>query len=152
MDDISDITIDQARLDSTKQKMVTNFLDDMDKNDMHSLWEARKAFDKKIEKAFSGSPTLQNEMKRAFRNSVQQFIKDRTKNGVYQGYMDDMTGLFDLRDTAIMNATKERASSAFGTWMKSNPLKAQVVGWVGGAGALGYLFGSNNGGSGGSSN
>lgn len=129
LDDVTDITIDSSRLANEKAKLVTNFVDGLEKNDMESLWKARKAFDSKIESAFKGSPTLQKELKIAFRNAVQDFVADGTPDEVYKGYMKDMSNLFKLRDTVAVKATKERASSAIQTWIKSNPVKSKVVGW-----------------------
>ncbi len=102
----------------------------LSKNDNYSLWEARKAFDNSIESAFRGSPTLQKELKVAFRNSVQDFVADRTPDGVYRGYMKDMSNLIRLRDNAVaVRAVKERGYDGFRLWIKNHPKTAKVVGW-----------------------
>lgn len=126
--DIDDITVDEARLTATKQRMVDNFVDGLKKNDQVSLWSARKEFDQTIEKAFSGSPTLQNKLKVGFRNAVQDYIANRTPDTTYKGYMKDMSNLYNLRDTVMTKAVKERAQSTIGLWIKQNPLKASAVG------------------------
>lgn len=139
LDDVTDITVDEARLISTKQKMIDNFVKGLKKNDMKSLWSARKEFDQTIEKAFSGSPTLQNKLKVGFRNAVQEYIANRTPNSTYKGYMKDMTSLYNLRDTVMTKAVKERAQSVVGQWIKQNPLKASAVGLTA-AGVGGYFL------------
>ncbi len=101
---------------------------------METLWNARKAFDRSIEKTFSGSPTLQNTVKREFRNAIQDFIAERTPEGVYKGYMRDMKNLFDLHDTIATKAAKEKAYSRLSLWIKNNPTKVKVLGFVGGGG------------------
>ncbi len=142
IDDVSDITIDSDRLSTEKAKLVGNFIKTLDKNDMESLWQARKNFDSKIENAFKGSPTLQKELKIAFRNAVQDFIADGTPDEVYKGYMKDMSGLFRLRDTSMLKATKERSLSGFGKWKANNPTKVKTVGWASAALGGGYLLGN----------
>ncbi len=129
LENVSDVTIPEDRIQKLKSTMIDNFIKELPKNDMKSLWEARKEFDQKIEKAFSGSPTLQNEMKKAFRNSVQNFIAERTPNEVYKGYMKDMTELFNLNDVVATKATKEKGLNAIQTWIKQNPTKAKIIGW-----------------------
>lgn len=148
LDDVTDITVDQKTLNKAKTTLVNNFIDDLDKNDMVSVWEARKAFDQKIEKAFSGSPTLQKELKVAFRNSVQDFISTKTPDTTYSGYMKDMSNLFRLRDNVALKASKERAESGIQAWLKANPLKAQAAGMAI-AGATAYTLGKAGGGDGG---
>jgi hypothetical protein len=128
--DLTDITVDQKSLAKAKQNLINNFIDDLDTKDMESLWEARKAFDQQIDKAFTGSPTLQKQLKVQFRNAVQDFISQRTPDDVYSSYMKDMSNLFRLRDNVLLKASKERAESGIKSWIKANPLKAQAVGAV----------------------
>lgn len=153
LDDVQDLSVDQAAFKEAKSRLVDNFVKSIESNDMESLWMARKNFDSTIEKAFSGSYSAQKEMKIAFRNAVQDYISQRTGNGTYQSYMKDMTNLFRLGDSVSQKATKERALSAFGKWAKENPKLAKTIGW-GGAGisaaTAARLFGF--GGSGDSSN
>ena len=137
LSDISDITIPQQRIDKLKQTMTDGFINALQKNDMESLWKSRKAFDRSIEKVFSGSPTLQNQMKREFRNAIQDFIMERTPEGVYKGMMGDMRELFNLFETVSTKATKERAGNAIQAWMKNNPTKAKLIGWGLGGGLIG---------------
>lgn len=139
MEDITDITIDDARLLAKKQQMVDNFIKKLNKNDMENLWKERKAFDREIEKAFSGSPTLQNQIKRSFRNAVQDFIAERTPEGVYKGYMKDMRELFDLLDVVKTKASKEKTLNALQLWAKNNPTKTNVLKWVGLSGLGGTI-------------
>lgn len=141
IDDVTDINVDPARLDVVKKRMVDNFVNGLKKNDFETLWEARKAYDNKIESAFKGSPSLQKEMKIAFRNSIQDFLSERTPDGVYREYMSDMSNLFKLRDSVALKATKERALTSWGKWMKDNPKTAKALGW--GLGTVAAISGGN---------
>ena len=85
IEDITDITIDEKRLTKAKDLLADNFIKSIKKGDMESLWLARKDFDQQIEKAFSGSPTLQKELKIGLRNAVQDFISENTPDTVYKG-------------------------------------------------------------------
>jgi hypothetical protein len=88
--------------------MINNFTSVLETNDLSSLWSARKQFDNAIENAFSGSPTLQKEMKVKFRNAIQDFIKEKTPNQTYAQYMDDMSSLYKLKDLVQIGSTAER--------------------------------------------
>lgn len=134
--DISDITVPEGRLNKLKQTMVENFIVGLKKNDQYSLWEARKAFDQKIEKAFSGSPTLQKEIKRGFRNAVQDFIAENTPDEVYKTKMKEMTELFRLEDVLGVKASTEKGRNKIATWIKKNPGKAKIAAVA--AGLYGY--------------
>lgn len=127
LDDITDITVDQKTIEKTKNQLINNFIDDIDKNDMVSVWQARKAFDQKIDSAFRGSPSLQKDLKVAFRNAVQDFISESTPDATYSSYMKDMSNLFRLRDNVALKAVKERGDSGIQAWIKANPLKAQAI-------------------------
>jgi hypothetical protein len=137
--DVTDLTVDEARLNKAKETLVENFVKSLESNDMESLWLARKEFDRSIESAFKGSPTTSKEIKIAFRNAVQDFISSRTPNTTYNEKMKEMSNLFRLLEIAETKASKEKAVSALGKWAKDNPLKAKAVGWagVGAAGAVG---------------
>lgn len=131
LDEVTDISVDEARLLSSKQGLVDRFLKSLQKNDNYSLWEARKAFDSSIDTAFRGSPTLQKELKVAFRNSIQDFVADRTPDGVYRAYMKDMSNLIRLRDNAVgIRAAKERGYDAIRLWIKNHPKTAKVGAWA----------------------
>ena len=143
LQDIDDLTVDEARLVKLKESTIDNFLKSLKKNDMETLWKARKQFDQKIESAFTGSPTLQKEIKVAFRNAVQDFISERTDDVTYKGYMKEMSNLYNLIDTTSTKAAKERGINAVQAWIKSNPGKAKIVGWGGGAAGL-TMLGINN--------
>lgn len=139
MSDITDLTVDERRLEKLKQTTIDNFVKGLQKKDMKSLWEARKLFDSKIEGAFKGSPTLQKEIKIAFRNAVQDFIAEKTPEGVYKGYMKDMSQLFNLKNITETKAVKERGMSAIQTWIKNNPTKSKALAWTAGSGIIGGL-------------
>lgn len=140
--DITDITVDDARLTQKKQLMVDNFLKSLDKNDMESLWQARKKFDKQIEKAFSGSPSLQKTLKVEFRNSIQDFIAERTPDTVYKDAMREMSKLFNLKDTLLTKASSERKLSGVLKWAKDHENELKVFGGLSaGAGILGTGIG-----------
>jgi hypothetical protein len=139
MKDITDIALPENRVAKLKDNVIKNFVDGLDKNDMETLWTNRKAFDKKIEKAFTGSPTLQNEVKKALRTSVQDFIAERTPDDVYKASMKEMSQLFRLRDTALTKAIKERGSTGIQAWIKKNPTKAKTAAFVAGSGILGTI-------------
>lgn len=129
VDDITDITIPEERLAKAKDLMADNFVKSIQKGDMEGLWIARKNYDQAIDKAFSGSPTLQKELKIGLRNAVQDYIAENTPDTVYKGFMKDMSQLFRLRDNAMTKATKERALGAIRLWMKNNPTKTKIIGW-----------------------
>lgn len=129
MKDITDITVDEARLNTQKQRMVDNFVDGLKEKDVLNAWKDRKAFDVQIEKAFKGSPTLAKEVKKGLRNGVQDFIAENTPDSVYKDFMKDMTQLFDLQETVATKAVKERGINAIQAWIKANPTKAKVIGW-----------------------
>lgn len=128
MKDITDVMVDEKRLDKTKLQMIDNFIKGLPKNNMESLWKNRKEFDQYIEKAFSGSPNLQKELKKGLRNSVQDFIADRTPEGEYKAAMRKMTELFDLHDIVATKAAKEKGLNAIQAWMKANPVKTKLIG------------------------
>ena len=145
LDDVSDITIDPARLSTAKTELANNFiraLKKIGKNDIETLWRARKAYDRQIEKAFTGSPTLQNTVKKEFRNAVQDFISEKTGDVTYKGYMKDMSELFDIWDVLNTKATKEKNYSKLRLWIKKNPTKAKLIGATA-AGGIGLkVFGN----------
>ena len=133
MDDVVDLTVSEDRLAKAKTTLVDGFMKDLKENDMESLWKLRKTYDKQIEKAFSGSVTLQKEMKKALRNSVQDFIGDRTEAQVYKTSMKDMRSLFNLADLVESKAVKQKNFGQIGLWIKKNPTKAKVAGATAGA-------------------
>ena len=128
--EIDDLTVPEARLNKAKSQLINRFVDNLKKNDMKTLWKERKIFDRAIESAFSGSPSAQKEIKVAFRNSVQDFLADRTKDTVYKGFMKDMSNLLRLQKTVGIKATKERGSDAIELWIKNHPKIIKAVGWV----------------------
>lgn len=134
MTDITDLTVDDAKLFQVKERMAEKFVKSLEKNDMVTLWQARKTYDQEIERAFAGSPTLQKEIKRGFRNAIQQFISSKTDDETYRGFMKEMTDLYDIQETLAVKATKERGLSAIRKWMTDNPGKAQLLTGITGAG------------------
>lgn len=139
--DVNDITVSGNKIKQLKSKLLNDFMLTLKKNDMKSLWESRKMFDKRIEDSFAGSPTLQKEAKKAFRNAVQDFISERTPNLEYKGKMTDMRELFDLQDILTARAIKERGASAFRQWMKENPTKVKLLETGAGVAGLAGLYG-----------
>lgn len=135
MDDVTDVMVPEERIVKLKDQITTNFLSSLKKNDMKSLWESRKEFDQAIEKAFSGSPTLIKEVKKKFRNAIQEYISENTPDGVYKAKMKDMTDLFNLEDILQTKAVKERGMTGLQAWAKEHPLEAAILG--GGATAAG---------------
>jgi hypothetical protein len=139
LDDITDVTIDKGRLGEAKNDLVTNFVDSLSKKDMHSLWQARKNFDRQIQRAFTGAPTLQKQIKIEFRNAIQDFISQKTDNVTYKGYMKDMSELFNIKDVLTNKAAKEKSYNAIQLWIKHNPTKAKIIGWTLGTGVVGAV-------------
>ncbi len=127
--DIDDLSVDEARLGQVKEKLVKRFTESLEKNDMVSLWKARKSFDSSIESAFKGAPSVQKEIKIAFRNAVQDFIAERTKDGTYKGLMSEMSNLYKVNDLVSLKAVKERGASGITQWIKDNPKKAKALGY-----------------------
>lgn len=126
--DVSDVMIPESRINKLKNDITDNFIKGLPKNDYKSLWINRKEFDQQIESAFSGSPTLQKEVKKKFRNAVQEFLSEKTPDGVYKAKMKDMTDLFDLQDTLATKAIKEKGNNAFQDWIRLHPTEAKIAG------------------------
>jgi hypothetical protein len=140
--DINDITVNDEQLTKKKTMMVDNFIKSLDKNNMENLWQRRKAYDSEIDKAFSGSPTLQKQVKRALRDGVQNFIADRTPDGTYKAYMKDMSQLFDLQENTLRKASGEQGMSKIKAWAKEHPVKASAIGTIIGGGLVGSIYGA----------
>jgi hypothetical protein len=132
LDDVLDISPEQ------KTKLVDNFMKSLDKNDMHSLWKARKAFDQKIETAFSGSFSTQKELKKAMRNSVQDFLANKTPDKTYKTFMKDMSGLYNIADLVDIGVAKQYAGSRAGEAVNTTVRKLGTAGAV--AGGLGGAY------------
>lgn len=132
MDEVVDLTVTDKQLNTAKKKLVESFIKDLPKNDMKTLWELRKSYDKQIEKVFGKtSPTLTDEMKTALRNAVQDFISEKTDDVTYKSAMKEMSSLYRLRDSAITKAGKEKAKNAIQAWVRDNPVKAKALGFIG---------------------
>lgn len=131
LDDVVDLTVDEKQLARAKAKFTDAFLKDLKKNDMVSLWKHRKAYDSQIDKIFGKTnPTLNDQVKRSVRNSVQDFIAERTRDEVYKNSMSQMSQLFDLVDIVDNKAIKQKNYSAINMWVKKNPSKAKAIGAV----------------------
>lgn len=142
LDDVTDITVDEAKLIKNKRILIDNFIKSLEKNNVESLWQARKLFDKQIEKAFSGSKNLQSQMKRTLRNAVQDFIANKTPEGVYKEAMKDMSGLFEIQDSLFIKAFKERGRSTLKEIYKQYQTEINIIGgMLGVGGALNILKG-----------
>jgi ABC-type transporter Mla subunit MlaD len=126
--DLTDVTVDEKVVLKGKQKLIDNFIKNLKQNDMKTLWTARKEFDQQIEKAFTGSRTLQNKLKTEFRNSVQKFIGDNTPDTVYSDAMKEMSNLYKVKDLLKFKAAVEKGNSAVVLWIKNNPIKAKAIG------------------------
>lgn len=137
--DLDDVNVPEERVAKLKDTLISRFVDKVEKNDMEGLWLARKEYDQAIESAFRGSPTLQKEAKVRLRNAVQDFISERTPDGAYKQYMQDMTGLFRLRDIVDIKAAKGRGADSLLQWAKDNPKTARVLGIVGTGLGLGVV-------------
>lgn len=139
MKDVTDIAVDETRINKAKDQLLKNFMTTIEKNDMHSLWQARKVFDQNIESAFKGSPTLQKEMRIAFRNSIQDFVGDNTPNSTYKTLMKDMSNLFNVRDLADISAGKQKNYSQVQQVFRNYPTLKWLAGSAaaGAAGAIG---------------
>lgn len=125
---VSDIMIPEERVDKLKTELIDGFTKSLPKNNMEELWKARKSFDQSIKKVFEGSPTLQNTVKREFRNAVQDFIAERTPDGAYKTAMGNMRELFNLKDTLATKASKEKSLTGIKLWLKNNPIKTKIIG------------------------
>jgi len=137
--DIDDLTIDEKRIAKLKQSTIDNFIKGLKKNDMESLWQARKTFDRTIEKSFTGAPSFKKELSKEFRNSIQDFISQRTDDVTYKEYMKEMRQLFNLADVTDHKAYSEKGINAIQKWIKHNPTKAKTIGIAAGSGVLGTI-------------
>lgn len=140
LEEVDDITISPERVGTAKQNIVDNFVTKLEKNDMHSLWEARKEFDRTIENAFRGSPTMQKEMKVKFRNAIQDFISEGTPDGEYKAFMKDMSNLLRLQETVATKASKQRGLDAIQLWLKEHPKTVKTIGIGTGLGGASFLL------------
>lgn len=141
MEDIDDLAISQDRIDAAKNKIIDGFMDSLDKNDMKTLWQKRKLFDKQIESAFRGSPSLSKEIKKGLRNAVQEFIAERTQNNTYKTLMGEMSDLLNIEELISKKAVKQRSLSALQSWAKKNDTLLKVVGGAGGVAVLDRVLG-----------
>lgn len=124
---IDDLTVSEDRIIKAKNNIVDNFMKSLEKNDMETLWQARKKFDRQIENAFKGSPTLQKEMQKEFRNAVQEFIAEKTPDGIYKKAMKEMTDLFKLKDNVLDKSAYERKLGAIQKLMEEHPNKTKLL-------------------------
>lgn len=139
LDDLTDLTVTPKALSGAKKKVIESLLKDLQKNDYVSLWKLRKNFDKRIKKAFSGSPSLSKEAKIELRNAIQDFISKKTDNRTYKKFMREISDLFDLEELVEIKAVKNKGRSGLSELIRKHPKAAKVVGGVvvGGAAASG---------------
>ena len=131
--DVDDVTVTPERIAKLKETLTDGFIRNLEKNDTKTLWEARKLFDNSIKKVFSGSPTLQNTVKREFRNAIQDFISTKTPDKTYSNAMKEMSSLFRLHDNVALQAAREKGMSGLRVLMRRHPVATKVLG-----GYLGY--------------
>ncbi len=135
---VDDITISEDRITKVKNETIENFIKSLKKNNMETLWQSRKDFDR-LTNAFKGAPSFKKEMAREFRNAVQDFIADRTPDNVYKTAMKEMSELINLSENNLtLKAVNERKLSALAKWAKDHPNKAKLLwGAIGAAGLAG---------------
>tara|TARA_R110000868_G_C10970396_1_gene769732 strand:+ start:1679 stop:3043 length:1365 start_codon:yes stop_codon:yes gene_type:complete len=138
LEDITDLTVDEKRLNKIKKTTIDNFVNGIQKNDQHSLWKARKEFDRSIENAFKGSPSIQKDMKKAFRNAVQDFIAEKTPDNIYKNTMKEMSDLINIQSLIADKASTQKGLNALQAWSEANPNKTDAVKWLVGGGIVGY--------------
>jgi hypothetical protein len=131
--DVDDVGIAPERIAKLKETLTDGFIRNLKKNDMAELWKARKMFDTSIKKVFSGSPTLQNTVKREFRNAIQDFISTKTPDKFYSGAMKEMSSLFRIHDNVALQAAREKGMSGIRVLMRRHPLATKIIG-----GTIGY--------------
>lgn len=142
MDDVVDLSGigDTQSMNRAKEKLINEFVSELDKNDMYSLWKARKAFDQRIGKAFTGAPNLQKEAKKALRNAVQNFISKKTPDQTYSTYMKDMSSLYNIQELVEISIAKQRAGSVIGEKVSNVTRGLTQIGGVAGGVGAGYLL------------
>jgi hypothetical protein len=131
--DVDDVAIAPERIAKLKETLTDGFIRNLKKNDMAELWKARKMFDTSIKKVFSGSPTLQNTVKREFRNAIQDFISTKTPDTFYSGAMKEMSNLFRIHDNVALQAAREKGMSGLRVLMRRHPVATKIIG-----GTIGY--------------
>jgi hypothetical protein len=141
LNEIDDVTLPPENLERAKTKVVEGFIKGLEKNDMESLWKARKLYDQQnqISKAVQGKISLSNEIKITFRDAIQDFISDHTDDVTYKALMKEMHGLYKINDIVATKAFQQRGATSLITWMKMNPAKAKLLLWIlpaAGGGAL----------------
>lgn len=138
LENVDDLTIPEDRLTKMKNKVIDSFIKGLEKNDMYTLWQKRKEFDRQIENAFKGSYSVTKDVKKEFRNAIQQFIKDKTPNNIYADKMKEMSDLIGINDILGQKAASEKSMNAIRAWIERNPEAAKAIGWtVGSTGVIG---------------
>lgn len=141
--DINDLTVNPKALEKAKTNVVDAFVKGLNTNNMENLWMARKEFDRQIEKAFSGSYSIQKELKMALRNSIQDFIAERTPDNVYKNSMKEMSNLIRVQGTLENKFAQAKGFNSIKAWAEANPTKAKAIGATAatiGAGSVGSIF------------
>lgn len=145
MSDVLDISGigDDVSMERAKKKLIDQFVEEIDTKNMHGLWQARKAFDQRIDKAFTGAPSLQKEVKKQLRNAVQDFIASNTPDKTYKTFMRDMSNLYNLSDLAEISAAKQYPGSVIGEKLHGAGRALTVAGGIAGGLGLVHILGRN---------
>src|SRR3990167_2675313 len=128
LQDVDDVNVTPERLLKLKETMVDGFIRKLSKNDSVTLWKTRKSFDQSIKKVFSGSPTLQNTIKREFRNAIQDFIATKTPNKTYSNAMKEMSSLYRIYDNTVLQAAREKGMTGIRILMRRHPVATKITG------------------------
>jgi hypothetical protein len=138
LQNITDIYIpNQAILNKHKQDLTNSLINEIDKNNLFSLWKSRKNWDKLINNkinAFGGSSTLKKDLAKGVRNAVQEFITEKLRDDVYKSSMKKMTDLYNIVEVLNGKSIKEMGKSSIEIWAKNNPIIAKAIGY-----GLGFL-------------
>ncbi len=118
---INDNVIDPTLTDKVKNQMVDQLIARIPQNNLHGLWTGRKAFDQYFQKAFTGNPTLKNQLVREVRNAAQDFVEGKIVDSKYKLFMKDMSDAFKARDILAVKASKDIGQSKVSKVLKNNP-------------------------------
>lgn len=118
---INDNVIDPTLTDKVKNQMVDQLIARIPQNNLHGLWTGRKAFDQYFNKAFTGNPTLKNQLVREVRNAAQDFVEGKIVDSKYKAFMKDMSDAFKVRDVLSVKAAKDIGQSKVSKALKNNP-------------------------------
>lgn len=133
----------QKVIDRMKKQAVDSIVDSVPEDDLHNLWDSRKAFDRTINaklKAYSGAQTLKKDIVKGVRNSTQDFISDELMNPIYKDTMKDMSNLIKLKENLLIpKAATEKGATGLSVWMKKHPTATKIGKKAGETAALGTV-------------